>query len=388
MQSGSEPQQPIRPREIRAANAELVLGALADANAATRAELAARVSLSVQALGPILAELVEAGRVIEEPSERSGPGRPPAAFRLDPLGRCNIELVIQFADHYIIVRDAFGQLLQVKRARHTPGPTPKRLVGSAARSMQKIVGLLGVTIETTTPLAIIVEGTVDEDHQLVVETPAWKATNIELGPMFAAALGENVTVTVTSNERALAVRALEVVDPSPADLVVILQISHQTRFLMAKEGVIADNRTGSTGLLSHFPVAGNERACECGRVGCLGTVSSGAAVVRNYYELTGQQLPAAIEVIDRIGDGDPNAIEAARRSTEWLCVALAPFLRMMRPDRLIVTGAVGRAGSRGAAALSEALRASFDQDMDGLPIDVVQPDFVTATDSLANVLLR
>ncbi|MEZ5226863.1 MAG: ROK family protein [Acidimicrobiales bacterium] len=114
------------------------------------------------------------------------------------------------------------------------------------------------------------------------------------------------------------------IQPPASDLVAIIQISNQSRLMLAVDGEVIDNRLGSSGRLAHLPVEGNDRPCECGRTGCLGTVSSGAAVVRVYRELTDIQLDAGVDVIDRVHRGDPDAIEAARRSTEWLSRALGP----------------------------------------------------------------
>lgn len=377
----------MRPAEVRASNAKLVLERLDNGEALTRAELAKLTSLTSQALGPILAELVAAGQVIEEPSRRSGPGRPPSAFRLDPLGLVTIGVVIRFADAYVVMSDALGRQLHAERVRHgrTAGPQP--LVDQISTTIRELLHDHGVDLARSTRLQVTVEGIVDEERQIVVEAPAWKATNVSLGALFAAALGDGVSVTTVSNEHALAIEALEIVDAEPADLVAIVQISHHTRLLLAVDGVVVSNRLGSTGLLAHFPVVGNERVCDCGRVGCFGTVSSGSAVVRNYFELTGRRVDAAVDVIDRIGAGDRDAIEAASRSIDWLSRALAPLVRMLAPDRLIFTGAVGRPGSGGAAKLVEAVRAELDDDVSGMPIDVVQPGFALSDQTLATALL-
>ncbi|MEZ5375299.1 MAG: ROK family protein [Acidimicrobiales bacterium] len=377
----------VRPAGIRAANAELVLQSLADGRAATRSELAERTSLTPQALGPILGDLVNAAQVIEAPSERPGPGRRPSEYRLDPLGSLHVEVVIRFAGHHVVVRDALGGLLQFRRQRHVAGPGPARLVRSLATTVRTMVTDQGAEVGAATTLAITIEGIVDESRQLVLQTPAWRATDVALAPLFAKHLGPEIQVSTTSAERALAARALDVIQPPASDLVAIIQISNQSRLMLAVDGEVIDNRLGSSGRLAHLPVEGNDRPCECGRTGCLGTVSSGAAVVRVYRELTDIQLDAGVDVIDRVHRGDPDAIEAARRSTEWLSRALGPLLRMVQPDRLIVTGAVGREGSRGAAALVETLRSHLDDDLRCVPIHVVQPEFGTIDESLASVLL-
>ena len=69
----------MRATGVRGANKELVLAELHDGASFTRSELANRTSLTPQALGPILAELVEEGLVEVTTAARSGPGRPATA---------------------------------------------------------------------------------------------------------------------------------------------------------------------------------------------------------------------------------------------------------------------------------------------------------------------
>ncbi len=379
---------PMRPSTVRAANAELVLAHLAGGEATTRAELAEQTSLTPQALGPILADLVDAGSVIEEPSLRSGPGRPPSAYRLDPLSALTIEVLIRFADFHVMVTDALGQTIGAERHRHKPGPTPRRLAKRVVTIAQRLIAPLGATFGVSSSLVVTVEGVVDEQRQIVVQSPAWKAAHVDLVALFRDLLDESVTVTVMSNERALALGALDLIDARPGELVAIVQISHQTHLLFAHDGTIISNRLGSSGLLEHYPVVGNQRVCHCGRTGCFGTVSSGSAVVQNYFELTGQRLDAAVDVIERIGRHDPDAIEAARSVTQWLAKTLVGLIRVFQPDRLVFTGAVGAPDSAGAQTLIDALRAELEDGFRDLPIDVVRPVIGSFGEPMAQLLLR
>jgi predicted NBD/HSP70 family sugar kinase len=156
---------------------------------------------------------------------------------------------------------------------------------------------------------------------------------------------------------------------------VIIQLNHDAHLYVASGGTLVTGRSGRTGDLAHLPVPGNDRRCDCGKSGCLRTVSSGHAVVTAYEELTGERLPAAVDVIERVASRDPHAITAVRRSVDWLAVALAPLLGVLAPDRILLTGAVGAADSGGVAYLTEAIREAVERP--DLPIEVVHPGFST-----------
>ncbi len=364
---------PLRPKAIRAANAELVLSHLADGLATTRAELAIETSLTSQALGPILADLVGAGLVIEEPSQRSGPGRPPSAYRLDPQGAISIDLLIRFSDVLISAVDAIGTTFATTRFRHQHGPTPVRLTKRVAGAIEKLLEDAGVSPLARIDLVVSIDGIVDAERQVVLESAAWKATDVDVPELIRTVLPRADAVEVMSHDRRLSVWALAEIDARPTDLVAIVLISNQTHLQLALGGTLVSNRLGSTGSLAHFPIAGNDLACDCGRLGCFGTVSSGSAVVRVYRELTGEDLPAAVDVIDRVTQHDADAIEAVRRSSEWLARGLDALLEVHRPDRLVITGAVGSHQHGGGKQLAEILRAGLHRDRHDLPIDIIKP---------------
>ncbi len=381
----SDPPQltPMRPTAIRAANAELVLSHLADGAAATRAELAGQTSLTSQALGPILADLVDAGLVIEEPSQRVGPGRPPAAYRLDPQGALSIEVLIRFSDVVIVGVDALGTTFDITRLRHRHSPTPTRLAKRICSSIEKILAEADVSDRACVELVVTIDGVVDNDRQIVLECVAWSATSVDLSASLRKLLPRLTSIEVMSHDRMLALWALGRIKPQPTDLVAIVTISHQTHLQLAAGESLVSNRLGSTGSLAHYPVVGNDRICECGRTGCFGTVSSGDAVVRDYEELTGERLPAAVDVIGRVRHHDPDAIEAVRRSISWLGVALDALFEVHRPDRLVISGAVGSQDRGGSRQLAEMVRAELRDDRGDLPIDIVQPAEGLGAESIA-----
>ncbi len=377
---------PMRSASVRAANAELVLDHLRSGSARTRAELAEQTSLTSQALGPILAELVEAGLVIEESSQRPGPGRPPAQYSIDPTGEMGVSVIVRFADVTIHLIDAVGRVIASGQFRHRPGPTPTALMTKTFRLLHRMLDDEGLTLGRVGRLDLSVEGVVDQEQGIVVETPAWRRRDVDLRAVCESSLGRSdVEIVVNSNIRALALGALAAIGPDPIELVAVVSISHDTHLMLAKGTTLVSNRRGDTGSLAHLPLVGNARVCACGRTGCFGTVSSGRAVVENYHGLSGVTLDAAVDVIERIGRGEPDAIEAARQSIEWLGRGLSPILRLLSPDRVICTGAVGATGSRGAEALETTIRRHLDPEQADLTIDVVQPIF--ASQNLATLLI-
>lgn len=363
----------MRTTALRAANADLALSSLADGTAATRLDLAAQTSLTPQALGPILADLIAAGLVIEEPSQRGGPGRPPAAYRLNPRGSIAITVLIRYSDVVIVGTDALGATFDTARLRHRHGLPPTKLAKRICSTIETLLVEAEVTDRADIQLIVTIDGVVDNDRQIVVECVAWNETSVDLSAILRTLLRRPAAIEVMSHDRMLALRALSQIQPVPTELVAIVTISNQTHLQFAIGETLISNRLGSTGSLAHYPVVGNDRICECGRTGCFGTVSSGDAVVRTYEELSGEQVPAAVDVIGRVRLHDDAAIEAVRQSTRWLGVALDALFEVHQPDRLVISGAVGPHERGGSKKLPEIIRAQLREDRRDLPIDIVQP---------------
>lgn len=363
----------MRARSLRAANGQLVLDLLRGATALTRAELAELTSLTPQALGPILHDLTRDGLVSERVGQRSGPGRRPAEYLINPTGALRVTIVARYCDLALVVVDSMGAVMSVRHLRHEPATEPTPLLELAFTQLRIMLDEAESTLDRVVAADFVLEGRVDEAHLIVHETPAWRRRNANLAQAAAPHLAPGVTLTLSSADRASAANALTQVSPAPDELVAILQMGHDNQLLLAHGGQILSSRSGRNGNLSHLPVPGVDHRCPCGRTGCLGTVSSGRAVLANYHELSGERLPAAVDVITRVGRGDRQAIEAVRRSTVWLGVALAPILATLDPDRLIITGAVGTPNSRGVLHLTHAIRAQLPPELSEMGIDVVQP---------------
>ncbi|MEZ5226861.1 MAG: ROK family protein [Acidimicrobiales bacterium] len=367
----------MRPASLRLANAALVLDRLADGRPASRAELAERTSLSPQALGAILADLVSSGLVAEQTRETSTPGRPPIEYALHPTGSFTASIVVRQVDFFVLIDDALRRRVATVRHRYEAGPLAAPLIAAIVSVLRRTTDEFGLDMARLAHLEFAVQGTIGEHGRIVGTTPAWDERDVDVVDAIVDELGRPIEVTATSVDRAQAMHALTQIEHGPNDLVAILHVGFETRLMLAKGSELVGNRFGDGGLLTHFPVPGNELRCECGETGCLGTVSGGRSVVAHYRAAGDTSVSTPAEIIDRIGQGDQRAIEAAQVSIDWLARGVTPILAMLRPDRIVCAGGgVGRPESPGAMRLVDALRAQLGDRLTDRPICVVAPSFV------------
>ncbi|UOF91334.1 ROK family glucokinase [Fodinisporobacter ferrooxydans] len=127
-------------------------------------------------------------------------------------------------------------------------------------------------------------------------------------------------------------------------------------------GIIIDGRIhrgangmcGEIGHLVMYPQQG--RRCNCGKIGCLETISSATAILQSAVEALAAGVPTRLaeipidqlttkDVVDLAKSGDPLANEIIKRAMETLGFALSYIGNTLNPQRFVIGGGVSKAGA-------------------------------------------
>lgn len=121
-------------------------------------------------------------------------------------------------------------------------------------------------------------------------------------------------------------------------------------FLIAEAGIgmgiLADRShlmgaRGFSGEIGHCKfLPGAEDLCSCGQKGCLEAIASGANIVRQYAESTGQDASSLrlIDVLERARRGDEFALAVFQRAGRALGSALSTAISLFDPEIVILGG--------------------------------------------------
>jgi predicted NBD/HSP70 family sugar kinase len=104
-----------------------------------------------------------------------------------------------------------------------------------------------------------------------------------------------------------------------------------------------DGANGCAGDISHVRVeAAQDRPCSCGNIGCLETVASGAALMR---ELAGQgvEVASTTELLQLVADGDPQATTLVRTAGRHIGTVLSVVVNFFNPQAVVLGGALAAA---------------------------------------------
>lgn len=126
--------------------------------------------------------------------------------------------------------------------------------------------------------------------------------------------------------------------------------------------------TGHAGEIGHIVSEPGGTPCGCGGRGCLETVASARAIARRYARRSGEQVAAA-EVARRSAAGDPEAAAVWDEAVDALAAALAAYVCMFAPERVVVGGGLAASGEH----LLSALRTRLEQRLSFHHMPLVVP---------------
>lgn len=115
-------------------------------------------------------------------------------------------------------------------------------------------------------------------------------------------------------------------------------------------GIIINNKIyrGShfyAGEIGHMKVLPDGPVCSCRQRGCLESLSSAKAIVRNYNKATSFKISSAEAVFDRARKGHKIASDVIDRAISYLGIAIASLINIFDPDMVILSGGIAQAGS-------------------------------------------
>jgi N-acetylglucosamine repressor len=123
-------------------------------------------------------------------------------------------------------------------------------------------------------------------------------------------------------------------------------------------GIIIDNKIyrgalGFSGELSHTPAVDNNIYCQCGKLGCLETIASGAAISRMAAEgVASGKIPMLSGILNDTGKIDTkDVVDAANQGNLYainilsevgmnLGKGIASLLQLLNPETIILTGKI------------------------------------------------
>lgn len=231
----------------------------------TKPQIAEGVGISQPAVQPNLAELLEAGVVLEGELQKSTGGRPPIGYYVDAKSKYSIGAAVSANHIRIVILDLKGK----EAASDIVWISELDLNRIAEMLQMRIYALTekyGIPQERLLGLGVTFPGIISEDERYIVQSPTLNMQNVDLGgfksrfelPVFIENDGSaaaQVEITAAENRTALRNFTYLFLENGVGGAVVV----------NGREMRGEHNRCGEFG---HMILVPNGKPCSCGRNGC------------------------------------------------------------------------------------------------------------------------
>lgn len=261
----------VPPADLRSGSAKRVLAALLLGWPCTRPELARRTGLSAMTVGKAADHLLAAGYLVEAPGDPSMAQGRPGRLLSPSKHPCfvAVELGVQRTSIYRL--GLAGETAGAERVEVPMHDGPEAFLGAVA-SARAALGAGAVEA-----VLVSVPGVLDAEEPAIVFSPNlhWSEGSEllrSLGEAFAA------PVCAVQEAQALALGHLTA-GQAPAHFLMV-DLGDGVGSSIVAGGRLFGGPLPLSGEIGHTPVAGNERRCGCGAIGCIETLAGRSGLLR------------------------------------------------------------------------------------------------------------
>lgn len=203
-------------------------------------------------------------------------------------------------------------------------------------------------------VGLVVPGLVDVDAQVAIFSENIRWENIKFGEILRDLT--KLPVGFGHDVRAAGLAEARYGDSDPVKNSLFLALGTGIAGAMIINGELFDHPYA--GEIGHLDV-GSGLDCACGGRDCLETIATGPSISAIYNSLSGKQTKNSKDVLDAAKHGDPDAKRVWESAMESIGRALAAYITLLAPDRIILGGGLSKAG----ADLLEPLNKYFDEHL-------------------------
>jgi len=339
-------------QRTRAFNQQLVLRAIYDRSAVSRAEVARVTGLTRTSVSELVSDLLSDHLVEEVGRGPSTGGKAPILLRVRADGRHLIGLDLGESAFTGAVVDLRGNVIRRMTVplEGRDGAEAVELVYSLLESLTGSNGsspLLGIGIGTP--------GLIDSRTGTVrwAVNLAWQ--NLPLGAMVQQRFG--VPVVVANDSQAAAVAELTFGTQSRPGNLVVVRVGRGIGAGVILNGQLFGGDGFGAGEIGHTIFGDGRERCRCGRIGCLETIASMRAMVAAAHRL----MPDVVDddtLVAALNRGDPTVRTVVMHAGAMLGLAIAAVIATVNVNHIVLVGPAAALGDVWLDAIRQRAAAS------------------------------
>lgn len=334
---------------MKKVNRNVVLNLVKSAGPISRSDIAQRSGLSPATITNLTAEFIAEGRIHEMGSGESVRGRPPILLRLNTQAGYVVGVKVMRGSLALVVTDLDAVVIHYATeplAASGDGSTmsPQEVLESVVAMIETALTESGVERSDVLGVGLGLAGWIDGRAGVCHYSPFFGWRDVDLvGPLHSA-LGFDVFVENDVNSLTIAEQWFG--HGHDRSHFAVVTIGSGIGLGLVLDGQFYRGSDGSAGELGHTTIAVDGPECTCGKRGCLETVASDIAVIRQVNDAitAGEAMnlasgPVTFDAVVAAADGgDLVAQNVLAQSGRWLGVGLANVANILGPELIIVGG--------------------------------------------------
>lgn len=312
-----------------------VLETLQGCGPCTRANLTRISGISAPTVSKAVESLLEFGLLEEGDLIQGSAGRPGTRVRLARDRAQVIGVILDATRCRVISAGIDGTIRQDGQAEFPTPATYEDLIDRIALAAERLIAREGVK---TLGMGISTPGLINSRTGRAMLSPNLHATDGH-SPDKDLARRLNVECTMYQETQALCLGERMYRAPEQFDDFVMLEISTGLGLGVVMDGRLIGGHSGLAGELGHVTVALDGPLCGCGNRGCLETLATDSALIREVSRHVGRAV-GIDDVKMMIDGGDPFAERVLRSVCEYLAIAIAAAINLWNPATLFVHGRI------------------------------------------------
>jgi predicted NBD/HSP70 family sugar kinase len=349
----------VRPRVISGkpsprSSRDLVLTALRERGAMSRAELARYMSVAPSTITAVVQDLVAEGIIVSSAARRApaGIGRPGLRLTLNPGSGAVAGVEFCYRSVRVLLCDLAHNVIGSGRRELPDGHGSGVALPVARQLLEETLAAAGLAHGALIGAGVSLPGPVRHRPDVVKPSeilPRWQGVT---GPEIAAALGVPVSIDNDTNLAALGEHVWGA--GQGCDHCVTIKFHYGIGCGLFVNGTLVRGAAGGAGEIGHITVDERGPLCRCGKRGCLDSYAAIPAILDALRPQHGELTLAGLMRL--LADGDPGAMRVAGDAAGLVGAQLATVCHLLGPQRVIIVGAMAEAGELVLGPLRTALR--------------------------------
>ena len=322
-----------------------------------RSRLAVETGLTNATMTRIVQELLGTGIVKETADQKigQGRGRRRTGLEINAKGGYVLGLSILAFNTSVVLANLSGAMIASASVEPTDLSDARRTLDEICATAEKIIADHGVARDQVLAAGVAIAGYLDVDEGMWLHSPYLRWPPFDVRKSLANRL--SLPITVENVNRCVAVAETRIGCCAGMTDVFLVRAALGLGAATISNGKVLRGHNNTAGQIGHFPEGQSGEMCSCGKSDCITMAASGWAIldqlgVRNsagdglyVIEDQGAKLLA---VLDKAPSDDriASVIRQAGAAPGSHCVTM---LRALDPERILLTGPLGRSAIYGQA---------------------------------------